>query len=199
MCGIVGYVGTQDVTPLLVEGLRRLEYRGYDSAGLTVTNNGDLITRKAVGKIADLEARLGEDGVPESRCGIAHTRWATHGAPNEVNAHPHTDCTGEISLVHNGIIENAGTLKKKLESLGHRFRTETDTEVLAHLIEETYDGSLASAVRSALTQVEGTYGIAVMCSREPGTIVGARKGSPLLVGVGTEDEYFLASDVAAVL
>ena len=199
MCGIVGYIGKRDVTPLLVEGLRRLEYRGYDSAGITVTSNGDLVTRKAVGKIADLEARLGQDGVPESRCGIAHTRWATHGAPNHVNAHPHTDCTGEISLVHNGIIENAGTLKKKLESLGHEFRTETDTEVIAHLIEETYEDSLAAAVRAALSQVEGTYGLAIMSSREPGTIVGARKGSPLLVGVGTDDEHFLASDVAAVL
>ncbi len=199
MCGIVGYIGKRDVTPLLVEGLRRLEYRGYDSAGLTVASNGDLVTRKAVGKIVDLESRLGRDGVPEARCGIAHTRWATHGAPNEVNAHPHTDCAGEISLVHNGIIENAGTLKKKLESLGHEFRTETDTEVLAHLIEETYDGSLESAVRSALSQVEGTYGLAIMSSREPGKIVGARRGSPLLVGVGTDDEHFLASDVAAVL
>ncbi|MFO7894765.1 MAG: glutamine--fructose-6-phosphate transaminase (isomerizing) [Longimicrobiales bacterium] len=199
MCGIVGYIGKRDVTPLLVEGLRRLEYRGYDSAGLTVRSNGGLVTRKAVGKIVDLEARLGRDGIPAARCGIAHTRWATHGAPNEVNAHPHSDCTGEISLVHNGIIENAGTLKKKLESLGHEFRTETDTEVLAHLIEETYDGSLELAVRSALSQVEGTYGLAIMSSREPGTIIGARRGSPLLVGVGTDDEYFLASDVAAVL
>ena len=141
--------------PLLIEGLRRLEYRGYDSAGITVASNGSLETEKAVGKIADLESRLETNSLPASECGIAHTRWATHGAPTHVNAHPHTDCTGEISLVHNGIIENAGTLKKKLESLGHEFRTETDTEVVVHLIEETYDGNLEEAVRSALAQVEG--------------------------------------------
>jgi len=164
-----------------------------------VASNGSLKTQKAVGKIADLETRLSEDGLPASECGIAHTRWATHGAPTEVNAHPHSDCTGEISLVHNGIIENAGTLKKKLESLGHTFTTQTDTEVIAHLIEETYDGSLEDAVRTALSQVEGTYGLAIMSSREPGVIVGARKGSPLLVGIGDDDEYFLASDIAAVL
>jgi glutamine---fructose-6-phosphate transaminase (isomerizing) len=199
MCGIVGYIGTREVTPLLIEGLRRLEYRGYDSAGITVANNGGLVTRKAVGKINDLENRLNGNGLPAATCGIAHTRWATHGAPNETNAHPHIDCTGEIALVHNGIIENAGTLKKKLISLGHEFRTETDTEVIAHLIEEAYDGSLEEAVRAALTQVEGAYGLAIMSSREPGKIIGARKGSPLLVGVGNSDEYFLASDIAAVL
>jgi glutamine---fructose-6-phosphate transaminase (isomerizing) len=199
MCGIVGYIGTREVTPLLIEGLRRLEYRGYDSAGITVANNGGLVTRKAVGKINDLENRLNGNGLPAATCGIAHTRWATHGAPNETNAHPHIDCTGEIALVHNGIIENAGTLKKKLISLGHEFRTETDTEVVAHLIEEAYDGSLEEAVRAALTQVEGAYGLAIMSSREPGKIIGARKGSPLLVGVGNSDEYFLASDIAAVL
>jgi glutamine---fructose-6-phosphate transaminase (isomerizing) len=199
MCGIVGYIGTREVTPLLIEGLRRLEYRGYDSAGITVANNGGLVTRKAVGKINDLENRLNGNGLPAATCGIAHTRWATHGAPNETNAHPHIDCTGEIALVHNGIIENAGTLKKKLISLGHEFRTETDTEVIAHLIEEAYDGSLEEAVRAALTQVEGAYGLAIMSSREPGKIIGARKGSPLLVGVGNGDEYFLASDIAAVL
>ncbi len=199
MCGIVGYIGSREVKPLLIEGLRRLEYRGYDSAGITVASNGSLMTQKAVGKIADLETRLNKDGLPSSDCGIAHTRWATHGAPTEVNAHPHSDCSGEISLVHNGIIENAGTLKKKLESLGHTFSTQTDTEVIAHLIEETYDGSLEDAVRSALSQIEGTYGLAIMSSREPGVIVGARKGSPLLVGIGDNDEYFLASDIAAVL
>ena len=199
MCGIVGYIGGREVTPYLIEGLRRLEYRGYDSAGITVATNGTLETRKAVGKIAELEDRLNGDGVPESDCGIAHTRWATHGAPTETNAHPHVDCTGEISLVHNGIIENAGTLKKKLISLGHEFRTETDTEVVAHLIEETYEDSLEEAVRAALSQVEGTYGLAIMSSREPGKIIGARKGSPLLVGIGEDNEYFIASDIAAVL
>ncbi len=199
MCGIVGYVGGREATPLLIEGLRRLEYRGYDSAGGTITDNGGLVTRKAVGKIRDLENALQRNGLPDSAIGIAHTRWATHGAPNEINAHPHSDCTGEISLVHNGIIENAGTLKKKLVSLGHEFRTETDTEVIAHLIEETYDASLEEAVRTALSQIEGAYGLAIMSSREPGTIIGARNGSPLLVGIGDNDEYFLASDIAAVL
>ncbi|MFW6330592.1 MAG: glutamine--fructose-6-phosphate transaminase (isomerizing) [Gemmatimonadota bacterium] len=199
MCGIVGYIGSREVKPLLIEGLKRLEYRGYDSAGITVASDGSLRTRKAVGKIVELEEALSHNGLPESGCGIAHTRWATHGPPTEVNAHPHTDCSGEISLVHNGIIENAGTLKKKLQSLGHTFTTETDTEVLAHLIEETYEDSLDEAVRTALSQVEGAYGLAIMSSREPGTIVGARKGSPLLVGVGEVDEYFIASDIAAVL
>jgi glutamine---fructose-6-phosphate transaminase (isomerizing) len=203
MCGIVGYIGEREVTPLLIAGLRRLEYRGYDSAGVTIASNGSLVTRKAVGKIQALEDSLRENGIPGSTTGIAHTRWATHGAPNETNAHPHLDCTGEIALVHNGIIENAGTLKKKLISLGHEFRTETDTEVIVHLIEEAYDGSLEDAVRAALSQVEGAYGLAIMSSREPGKIVGARKGSPLLVGIGDkdgdEDEYFIASDIAAVL
>jgi glutamine---fructose-6-phosphate transaminase (isomerizing) len=199
MCGIVGYIGGREVMPLLIEGLRRLEYRGYDSAGVTVPENGRLVTRKAVGKIRELEALIRENGLPDATTGIAHTRWATHGQPNETNAHPHTDCSGEIALVHNGIIENAGTLKKKLISLGHEFRTETDTEVIAHLIEETYQDSLEEAVRAALSQVEGAYGLAIMSSREPGKIIGARKGSPLLVGIGDDDEYFLASDVAAVL
>jgi glutamine---fructose-6-phosphate transaminase (isomerizing) len=199
MCGIVGYIGDREVTPLLIEGLRRLEYRGYDSAGITIADNGRLVTRKAVGKISDLEERLNSNGLPAADYGIAHTRWATHGAPNETNAHPHIDCSGEIALVHNGIIENAGTLKKKLISLGHEFRTETDTEVIAHLIEETYEDSLEEAVRAALTQVEGAYGLAIMSSREPDKIVGARRGSPLLVGVGNDDEYFIASDIAAVL
>jgi glutamine---fructose-6-phosphate transaminase (isomerizing) len=199
MCGIVGYIGARQVTPLLIEGLKRLEYRGYDSAGITVAENGRLVTRKAVGKIKELEASLASDALPAADCGIAHTRWATHGAPNERNAHPHIDCTGEIVLVHNGIIENAGTLKKKLISLGHEFRTETDSEVIAHLIEETYEDSLEEAVRAALTQVEGAYGLAIMSSREPGKIIGARRGSPLLVGIGNDDEYFIASDIAAVL
>ncbi|HSH46227.1 MAG TPA: glutamine--fructose-6-phosphate transaminase (isomerizing) [Longimicrobiales bacterium] len=199
MCGIVGYIGNREVTPLLIEGLRRLEYRGYDSAGITVSENGGLVTRKAVGKISALEDQLRGNGVPHSTCGIAHTRWATHGPPTERNAHPHTGNKGEISVVHNGIIENYGTLKKKLASLGHEFHTDTDTEVVAHLIEEAYDGSLEDAVRAALSQIEGTYGLAIMSSREPGKVVGARKGSPLLVGVGDGGEYFLASDVAAVL
>jgi glucosamine--fructose-6-phosphate aminotransferase (isomerizing) len=199
MCGIVAYIGGREATPLLLEGLRRLEYRGYDSAGITVSENGSLTTRKAVGKIADLEIRLQGDGLPAATCGIAHTRWATHGPPTEKNAHPHTGNRGEVSVVHNGIIENYGTLKKKLRELGHEFRTDTDTEVVAHLIEEAYEESLEEATRAALSQIEGTYGLAIMSSREPGKIVGARRGSPLLVGLGQDGEYFLASDVAAVL
>ncbi|MBI4409326.1 MAG: glutamine--fructose-6-phosphate transaminase (isomerizing) [Gemmatimonadetes bacterium] len=199
MCGIVGYVGPRLATPLLLEGLRRLEYRGYDSAGVSILANGRLDTRKAAGKISELEELLRNDGEPGGTCGIAHTRWATHGAPNTVNAHPHIDCAGEFAVVHNGIIENSATLRLKLESLGHAFRTETDTEVIAHLIEEAYDGSLEEAVRAALKQVEGTYGLAIVSSRDQGKIVAARRGSPLLLGIGQEGEYFVASDAAAVV
>ncbi len=199
MCGIVGFIGNRPAVPLLLEGLRRLEYRGYDSAGITISVNGHLETRKAVGKISELEKTLRNGGEPKGTCGIAHTRWATHGAPNYVNAHPHIDCTGDFAVVHNGIIENASTLRQKLESLGHKFVTDTDTEVVAHLIEEAYDGSLEEAVRAALRQVEGTYGLAIMSSREPCKIVAARKGSPLLIGIGKDGEYYVASDVAAVL
>ncbi|MBI3082299.1 MAG: glutamine--fructose-6-phosphate aminotransferase, partial [Gemmatimonadetes bacterium] len=194
MCGIVGYIGRQAAVPILMEGLKRLEYRGYDSAGLTVLSNGRLATRKAAGKIADLEALLGSGGVPAGTCGIAHTRWATHGAPNTVNAHPHLDCSGDFAVAHNGIIENAGTLRRKLEALGHTMRSETDTEVVAHMIEQAYDGSFEEAVRAALRQVEGTYGLAILSSRDPGKIIAARRGSPLLVGIGERGEYFIASD-----
>jgi glucosamine--fructose-6-phosphate aminotransferase (isomerizing) len=185
--------------PLLLEGLRRLEYRGYDSAGLTLVNGKGLETHKAVGKIAELEREIGNGRAPEATIGIAHTRWATHGAPTERNAHPHISCNGEIALVHNGIIENAGTLRKKLEQMGHEFRSDTDTEVIVHLIEEAYEGKLEDAVREALRQVEGAYGLAIVSSREPRKIVAARKGSPLLLGVTDNGEYFVASDVAAVL
>jgi glucosamine--fructose-6-phosphate aminotransferase (isomerizing) len=199
MCGIVGYIGDRPAVPLLIEGLKRLEYRGYDSAGITIMNGDGLDTRKAAGKIAELEKLIGNGRASESTIGIAHTRWATHGAPNERNAHPHLSCNGEFAVVHNGIIENAGTLRKKLEQMGHEFRSETDTEVIAHLIEEAYEGNLEDAVREALRQVEGAYGLAILSSREPRKIVAARKGSPLLLGVTDNGEYFVASDVAAVL
>ena len=199
MCGIVGYIGDKRAAPLLIDGLKRLEYRGYDSAGITVQVNGHLETRKSVGKIAELEKLIGNGNEPVGTIGIAHTRWATHGAPNTVNAHPHNDCSGDISIVHNGIIENAGTLKQKLIDLGHKFTSETDTEVVAHLIEEAFDGSLEEAVRAALQQVEGAYGLAIISSKDPGKIVVARKGSPLLLGITDNGEYFVASDVAAVL
>ncbi|MGQ0561342.1 MAG: glutamine--fructose-6-phosphate transaminase (isomerizing) [Gemmatimonadota bacterium] len=200
MCGIVGYIGDKRAAPLLLQGLRRLEYRGYDSAGLTLQVNGQLETLKSVGKIVDLEKLIRSNGhEPAGTIGIAHTRWATHGAPNHVNAHPHHDCSGEIAVVHNGIIENAGTLKQKLVDLGHEFTSETDTEIVAHLIEEAFDGSLEEAVRAALQQVEGAYGLAIISSKDPGKIVVARKGSPLLLGIADNGEYFVASDVAAVL
>jgi glucosamine--fructose-6-phosphate aminotransferase (isomerizing) len=197
MCGIVGYVGPRSAPPLLLEGLKRLEYRGYDSAGVSITNGNGLETRKAAGKISKLEAVM--NGSPiHGTVGIAHTRWATHGPPTECNAHPHHDCTNTIAVVHNGIIENASTLKAQLEARGHTFRSETDTEVLAHLIEAEYEDDLEGAVADALRQVEGTYGIAVVSSRDPDKIVAARKGSPLLLGVG-EGEYYVASDASAIL
>jgi glutamine---fructose-6-phosphate transaminase (isomerizing) len=200
MCGIVGYIGDKKAAPLLIQGLKRLEYRGYDSAGITIQDDGALETRKSVGKIVELEKMMSSNGgEPEGTIGIAHTRWATHGAPNQINAHPHTDCSGDIALVHNGIIENASTLKQKLTALGHKFTSETDTEVVAHLIEEAFSGSLEEAVRAALQQVEGAYGLAIISNKDPGKIVVARKGSPLLLGITDNGEYFVASDVAAVL
>jgi glutamine---fructose-6-phosphate transaminase (isomerizing) len=199
MCGIVGYIGARPAVPLLIEGLKRLEYRGYDSSGITVMNGDGLDTRKAVGKIAELEKLVASGVERTATIGIAHTRWATHGPPNEVNAHPHISCNGEIALVHNGIIENAGTLRRKLEEMGHTFRSDTDTEVVVHLIEEAYEGNLEDAVREALRQVDGAYGLAIVSSREPRKIVAARHGSPLLLGVTDNGESFVASDVAAVL
>ena len=196
MCGIIGYIGSKQAVPILIEGLKRLEYRGYDSAGLAILDPG-LRIEKAVGKIAKLEEHI-QDRTLDSTIGIAHTRWATHGEPNTVNAHPHSDCTGKIAVIHNGIIENYATLKKNLEIRGHKFATETDTEVLAHLIEEFHKGDLEGAVRAALKMVEGTYGIAVLHADHPRMIVGARNGSPLIVGVGN-GEYFVASDVSAIL
>ena len=197
MCGIVGYVGQRDCLDILMDGLKRLEYRGYDSAGVALINGKGLSVRKNAGKISVLEESL-KTAPPSGSTGIAHTRWATHGAPNTVNAHPHVDGTGEIALVHNGIIENYRSLKSKLQSEGHTFTTETDTEVLAHLIQKYYTGTLEKAVATALSLVEGTYGIAVVSSREPQKMVGARHGSPLVVGVG-QGEYWVASDVSAIL
>ena len=197
MCGIIGYIGTRGATPLLLEGLKRMEYRGYDSAGIAVMNGSGVETRKAAGKITRLEAALNASPV-DGDMGIGHTRWATHGVPNECNAHPHIDCKGDIAVVHNGIIENSGTLKKELIAHGHTFVSETDTEVIAHLIEEAFDGNLEDAVIEALWQIEGTYGIAVVSSNDKNKIVAARKGSPLLIGLG-DGEYYVASDVSAIL
>jgi glucosamine--fructose-6-phosphate aminotransferase (isomerizing) len=176
-----------------------MEYRGYDSAGMTVLVNGSLVTRKAAGKIAELESVLGNGKAPVGTVGIGHTRWATHGSPTTTNAHPHMDCSGEFAVVHNGIIENAGLLRDQLASRGHVFQSETDTEIIAHLIEAAYTDSLEHAVRAALRQLEGAYGLAIMSSRDPGKIVVARHGSPLLLGIGENGEYYAASDAAAVL
>ena len=197
MCGIVGYVGPRDAVSVLVEGLSRLEYRGYDSAGVAVLNGGGVETRKLAGRIAGLRELLTRAPLHGS-CGIGHTRWATHGAPTERNAHPHADCTGTVALVHNGIIENADVLRKRLEVGGHRFVTETDTETLVHLIEESPGATLEDRVIAALQHIEGTYGIAVVAETDPGKIVVARRGSPVLLGVG-DGEFLVASDVSAVL
>lgn len=199
MCGIVGYIGSKEAVPILLEGLKRLEYRGYDSAGIAVISNGSLVVEKQPGKILGLEQSLTNKTI-HGNIGIAHTRWATHGHPSRENAHPHTDCTGRIAMIHNGIIENYSALKKELEANGHHFKTETDTEALVHLIEEYYKThqNLEEAVRIALSKVEGTYGIAVICLDEPDIIIAARKGSPLVLGVG-DGEFVVASDVAAII
>jgi glutamine---fructose-6-phosphate transaminase (isomerizing) len=197
MCGIVGYIGGRNATPLLIEGLKRLEYRGYDSAGVAIMNGKGVEMRKAAGKISRLEAALATDPI-YGDMGIAHTRWATHGAPNQCNAHPQMDCKHHIAVVHNGIIENATTLRAQLEELGHKFESDTDTEVISHLIEEAFDGNLEDAVIEALWQIEGTYGIAVISSDDKDKIVAARKGSPLLIGLG-DGEYYVASDASAIL
>jgi glucosamine--fructose-6-phosphate aminotransferase (isomerizing) len=201
MCGIVGYLGPRDAVPVLLDGLHRLEYRGYDSAGISVlTEGGSLVTFKKPGKISVLEEAL-HGGWPKGTCGIAHTRWATHGAPTEANAHPHFSTDEDIALVHNGIIENADELREDLQELGYVFRSETDTEVIIHLIDEAFKGNqrLEDAVAAALLQVEGAYGIAVVSSRDPGKIVAARNGSPLLLGIGKDGEYLVGSDAAAVV
>src|SRR3989475_901033 len=197
MCGIVGYVGPREAVSVLVEGLSRLEYRGYDSAGVAVLNGKGVETRKLAGRIAGLRDLL--ERMPlHGSCGIGHTRWATHGAPTERNAHPHADCTGTVALVHNGIIENADVLRKRLEQDGHRFVTETDTETLVHLIEESPGATLEERVIGALHHVEGTYGIAVVAATDRQKIVVARRGSPVLLGVG-DGEFLVASDASAVL
>ncbi|PJA63053.1 MAG: glutamine--fructose-6-phosphate transaminase (isomerizing) [Candidatus Portnoybacteria bacterium CG_4_9_14_3_um_filter_44_9] len=198
MCGIAGYIGKNRACPILIDGLRRLEYRGYDSAGFALAEDGGVVILKAVGRVEELEKQVGERDFLGT-AGIAHTRWATHGKPSKENAHPHVDCRQEIFLVHNGIIENYKELKESLKKRGHRFSSETDSEVIAHLIEEYYgEDSLEEAVRKALLKATGTYGIAVLSQREPNKIVAARKGSPLILGVG-KDEFIIASDVAAII
>jgi len=200
MCGIVGYIGTRNSVPIILEGLRRLEYRGYDSAGIALLRDGSFFIEKKAGKVADLAARLAESGALSSATGMGHTRWATHGEPNDVNAHPHWDSGKQIAIVHNGIIENYASIRTTLEQKGHTFLGATDTEVLAHLIEEMYKrtGDLTAAVRLALAEVEGTYGLVVLSTHAPDRILAARKGSPLIIGVG-DGEYFVASDASAIV
>ncbi len=197
MCGIIGYIGKRQATGILVDGLRRLEYRGYDSAGLAVLNRTGLVVQKSQGKLRQLVDQLQWDECI-GNVGIGHTRWATHGIPNIINAHPHADSKKEIAVVHNGIIENFRHIKTHLEATGRRFRSETDSEVLPHLIESFYKGDLLQAVQGALRQVEGNYGLAVISANEPTRMVAARKGSPLVIGLG-KDEFFVASDVPAIL
>jgi len=196
MCGIVSYIGHKNAAPILIEGLKRLEYRGYDSAGIGVAHRNQLMIRRAVGRISRLEERITPDF--GGSIGLAHTRWATHGAPTEANAHPHCDASDRIAVVHNGIIENYAVLKTYLRQKGVEFRSETDTEVLAQLIGHLYDGDIEQAVRKALLEVEGTYGLAVLCADEDDRLVIARKGSPLIIGVG-DGEYLAASDASAII
>ncbi|MCB9838667.1 MAG: glutamine--fructose-6-phosphate transaminase (isomerizing) [Phycisphaeraceae bacterium] len=198
MCGIVAYIGTKEAQPLLIEGLKRLEYRGYDSAGIAVVNDNGIEIERAVGRVSCLEDNLEARGGLRGTLGIAHTRWATHGEVTLRNAHPHTDDSHTIALIHNGIIENYAALRTYLEEKGRKFVTETDTEVLTTLIAELYDGDLEHAVQAALREVTGAYAIAVICATEPDTLVAARKGSPLIVGVGN-GEYIVASDGAAIV
>ncbi|MFN2484943.1 MAG: glutamine--fructose-6-phosphate transaminase (isomerizing) [Candidatus Limnocylindria bacterium] len=198
MCGIVGYVGPREAAPIVLDGLKRLEYRGYDSAGIALrTMDGGVFVEKRAGKLSNLTDHL-NGGAPAGTLGIGHTRWATHGRPTDTNAHPHQDCTGDLALIHNGIIENYRELGDRLRASGHRFVSETDTETLVHLIEERYTGDLAGAVRSALADVDGAYAIGVMHTDHPNRIVGARRNVPLIVGLG-DGEGFLASDVPAIL
>jgi glucosamine--fructose-6-phosphate aminotransferase (isomerizing) len=198
MCGIVGYTGPREAGPVLLDGLRRLEYRGYDSAGIAlVTQSGDLFVEKRAGKVAILEDALGTE-TPSAGIGLGHTRWATHGRPSDLNAHPHSDCTGRITVVHNGIVENFRELRDELAAAGHVLQSETDTEVVAHLVEAAYKGDLADAVRAALLRLEGAYALAVMSRDEPDRLVGARLNAPLIVGIG-DGESFLASDAAAIV
>jgi glucosamine--fructose-6-phosphate aminotransferase (isomerizing) len=197
MCGIVGYVGPEEALPIIIDGLKRLEYRGYDSAGVVILD-GELTVVKKAGKLEVLEKELTENGSPPGRIGMGHTRWATHGEPNDRNAHPHLDCRGRVAVIHNGIIENFHELKQRLLEEGHEFASETDTECVAHLIEERYEGDLAVAVRSAVAELDGAYALVVMSADDPDLVVGVRVSSPMVVGLG-EEENLLASDAPALL
>ena len=197
MCGIIGYIGPQSVVPVLVDGLKRLEYRGYDSAGIAVIDNGEIRVRRVKGKIKELEDSLREAPL-QGTCGLGHTRWATHGRPSEENAHPHTDCSGRLVIVHNGIIENYLALKQRLRAEGHVFKTETDTEVIVHLLEKHYRGYLEEAMRAAIGEIEGAFAVAALAADEPDRIVAAKQGPPIVAGLG-EGEFLISSDVNAIL
>jgi len=197
VCGIIGYVGPKNAVPVLVEGLKKLEYRGYDSAGIAVIEGDRIQVKRVKGKIRDLEESL-RASAPEGSCGVGHTRWATHGRPSEENAHPHRDCSGTLVVVHNGIIENYLPLKEKLKAEGHVFVTETDTEVIAHLVEKYFQGSLEEAVRKALPELQGAYAVAIISAADPDKIVAAKSGPPAVVGLG-RDEFFVSSDINPIL
>ncbi len=199
MCGIVGYCGPKRVVPVVLEGLRRLEYRGYDSAGIVYVKDGKLVKHRSEGKLARLEAIIGDAIIEPSHTGLGHTRWATHGAPTTENAHPHSDCTGNLVVIHNGIIENYHSLREELKAKGHVFSSETDTEVLAHLIEDYLEDDLVSAIKNAVSRIEGSYAIGVLWTGMPDTLVAVRNQSPLVLGVSEEDGNFLASDIPALL
>src|ERR671926_129133 len=198
MCGIIGYIGSKPVVPVLIEGLRRMEYRGYDSAGVAVVSPEGISLRRSAGKLANLEQAIRVEPV-DGLYGVGHTRWATHGRPTEENAHPHRDCTGKIVVVHNGIIENYLELKQELQSQGHQFKTETDTEIVAHLVErEMLRDGLENAVRRALTYMRGMFAIVLVSVEDPEKIVAVRNGPPIVIGLG-QDEFFVASDIPAIL
>ncbi len=198
MCGIIGYIGQRQVVPLIIDGLRKLEYRGYDSAGIAVVSNGELSIRRSAGKLGNLETVLAKDPLA-GEYGLGHTRWATHGRPTEENAHPHRDCHGRIVVVHNGIIENYLELKRELQSQGHTFVTETDTEVVAHLVEREWkDDGLDGAVRRAMTRLRGLFALVLLSADDPHKLVAVRNGPPVVVGLG-DDEFFVASDIPAIL
>ncbi|MCJ7649733.1 MAG: glutamine--fructose-6-phosphate aminotransferase, partial [Candidatus Lokiarchaeota archaeon] len=197
MCGIIGYIGSKEAVPVLMSGLKKLEYRGYDSAGIAVLKDNKIKIVKCKGKVVKLEKLL-EKVAPKGNIGLGHTRWATHGKPDNLNAHPHDGCNSEVVVVHNGIIENYIPLRKRLISEGHNFVSETDTEVLPHLIESNYQDDLTLAVKESIKEIEGSYAIGVISTRDPGKVVASRCGSPLIIGIG-EGEMFLASDIPALL
>ena len=199
MCGIVGYCGPKRVLPVILEGLKRLEYRGYDSAGVVYLDKGKLVKHRSKGKLVNLENIIDEAIITPAHIGLGHTRWATHGAPTTENAHPHSDCTGELAVVHNGIIENYHSLREELKAKGHHFTSETDTEVLAHLIEEYLEGDLVAAVKTAVTRLEGSFAMGVLWAQMPDTLIAVRNQSPLVIGVSESDGTFLASDIPALL